>query len=52
MPRGEGLDASGSLLFRFRRYSQDLVALTRNAVGNRAELVFVCHTDTVPFEES
>jgi acetylornithine deacetylase len=28
----------------------NLVALTRNAVGNHAELAFVCHTDTVPFQ--
>ena len=28
----------------------NLVALTKNAVAGRAELAFVCHSDTVPFE--
>ena len=28
----------------------NLVAITKNAAGNTAELAFVCHTDTVPFE--
>jgi acetylornithine deacetylase len=28
----------------------NLVAITKNAVGKTAELAFVCHTDTVPFE--
>jgi acetylornithine deacetylase len=28
----------------------NLIALTKNAVNPRAELAFVCHTDTVPFE--
>jgi acetylornithine deacetylase len=28
----------------------NLVALSRNGVGERAELAFVCHTDTVPFQ--
>jgi acetylornithine deacetylase len=28
----------------------NLVAITRNATGRTAELAFVCHTDTVPFE--
>ena len=30
----------------------NLVAITRNAADARAELTFVCHTDTVPYEES
>ena len=28
----------------------NLVAIAGNAIDNRAELTFVCHTDTVPFE--
>jgi acetylornithine deacetylase len=28
----------------------NLVAITKNAEGNHAELAFVCHTDTVPFD--
>ncbi len=28
----------------------NLIALTRNASGNHAELALVCHSDTVPFE--
>lgn len=28
----------------------NLVALTQNGTGERAELMFVCHTDTVPFD--
>ncbi len=28
----------------------NLVAMTNNAEGNHAELTFVCHTDTVPFD--
>jgi acetylornithine deacetylase len=28
----------------------NLVALTRNAAGNSAELALICHTDTVPFD--
>ena len=28
----------------------NLVAFTRNADENRAELAFVCHTDTVPYQ--
>jgi acetylornithine deacetylase len=47
---------------RFWRFHQDsykddagtpksnLIALTKNALNDRAELAFVCHTDTVPFE--
>jgi acetylornithine deacetylase len=30
----------------------NLIAMTGNAGGNRAELALVCHTDTVPFEAS
>ena len=30
----------------------NLVAITRNAAGDAAELTLVCHTDTVPFEAS
>ena len=30
----------------------NLIAITKNAVGHHAELTFVCHTDTVPFEAS
>jgi acetylornithine deacetylase len=37
------LDATGTA-------KTNLVALTRNADGNCAELTFVCHTDTVPFQ--
>jgi acetylornithine deacetylase len=47
---------------RFWRFHQDgykdeaetpksnLIALSKNAPNDRAELAFVCHTDTVPFE--
>lgn len=28
----------------------NLVAVTRNAISNAAELAFICHTDTVPFD--
>jgi acetylornithine deacetylase len=37
------LDAAGT-------HKYNLVALTNNAISNRAELAFVCHTDTVPFD--
>jgi acetylornithine deacetylase len=30
----------------------NLVATTKNAMGKAAELAFVCHTDTVPFEST
>ena len=29
----------------------NLIAVTKNAVGAHAELAFVCHTDTVPYQE-
>jgi acetylornithine deacetylase len=37
------VDSTGTL-------KTNLVALTKNAIGGRAELAFVCHSDTVPFE--
>jgi acetylornithine deacetylase len=37
-------DAAGTL-------KANLVAVAGNTVDNRAELTFVCHTDTVPFEQ-